>query len=158
MLFEAEFSKEIERQIAAKQANKDKSLVERLGLQTESVDRNARFAIAGDDESQTLMWRALMKDCAFYFDAPSIDQENKMRRTLQRKYDGLFNANWRPSLGTRRDLVTWACNQYNGSLLEKGQEEKQLVDCDNYQMLLREFGPDYNKIRGKMGHIRGLFD
>jgi hypothetical protein len=32
MLFEAEFSKEIERQIAAKQANKDKSLVERLGI------------------------------------------------------------------------------------------------------------------------------
>jgi hypothetical protein len=35
MLFEAEFSKEIERQIAAKQANKDKSLVERLGIQKE---------------------------------------------------------------------------------------------------------------------------
>jgi len=82
MLFEAEFSKEIERQIAQKQATKGKTLVERLGLQAESVDRNARFTIAGDDENQTLMWRALMKDCAFYFDAPTLEQENKMRSTL----------------------------------------------------------------------------
>ena len=34
-----------------------------------------RFSVAGDDEHSTLMWRALMKDCAFYFDAPTIKEE-----------------------------------------------------------------------------------
>jgi hypothetical protein len=33
MLFEAEFSKEIERQIAEKVSNKNKTLVERLGME-----------------------------------------------------------------------------------------------------------------------------
>ena len=156
MLWEAEFNQEIERQIAAKQAKQGKSLVERLGIAEERPDRHARFTVEGDDSSNTLMWRSLMKDCAYYFDVPTLDQENRMRRTLQRKYDHLFYAGWRPALTTRRDLVTWACTQYNRSQSEAGSED--LVDCDNYQMLLQEFGPDYNRLRAKLGHVRGLFD
>ena len=87
MLFEAEFHKEVEKQIAHKQATKDKPLVERLGIQTKTVDRNARFKVEGDDQYQTIMWKSFMKDCAFYYDAPTIQDENKMKRTLQRKYD-----------------------------------------------------------------------
>ena len=56
-----------------------------------------------------------MKDCAFYFDAPTVEDEVSMKRKLQRKYDGLFQENWVPPLQSRRDLVTWACNQYNGN-------------------------------------------
>lgn len=82
MLFEAEFSDEVQRQIAAKQA-KGSSLVERLGLEKQvKKAENTRFKIEGDDENQTQMWRSLMKDCAFYYDQPSILEENKMRKTL----------------------------------------------------------------------------
>ena len=42
------------------------------------------------------MWGALMKDCAFYYDVPTIDEEVKMKKTLQRKYDTLLGAGWRP--------------------------------------------------------------
>tara|TARA_B110001450_G_C17273444_1_gene340488 strand:+ start:372 stop:503 length:132 start_codon:yes stop_codon:yes gene_type:complete len=35
---------------------------------------------------------------------------------------------------------------------------ENFVDCDNYKFLLDEFGPDYSKLRGKLGHIRGLFN
>ena len=70
MLFEAEFSKEIERQIAEKASNNNKSLVERLGMEKKKT--GGRFKIEGDDENQTLMWRSLMKDCSFYFDVPTL--------------------------------------------------------------------------------------
>ena len=40
-----------------------------------------------------------MKDCTFYFDAPSLDEENDMRRKLQRKYaDDLFSDVMKPRL------------------------------------------------------------
>ena len=31
-----------------------------------------------------------MKDCAFYYDVPTVDEEVRMKKTLQRKYDPLF--------------------------------------------------------------------
>ena len=55
------------------------------------------------------MWRSLMKDCAFYYDAPTIREENEMKSKLQRNYDQLFEDNWRPPLADRKNLVTWAC-------------------------------------------------
>ena len=40
-----------------------------------------------------------MKDCGFYFDNPSIQQEVQMKRTLQKKYsDDLFKGVMRPRL------------------------------------------------------------
>ena len=97
-----------------------------------------------------------MKDCAFYYDVPTIEDEIQMRKTLQRKYDGILTAGWRPPLTSRRDLVTWACTQYNQSQSEK--ETPNTVDCENYRALLSAFGPDYDKLRPKLGHVRGLFD
>ena len=105
MLFEAEFAKEIEKQMAVKQSNKDKSLVEKLGKQKADTSRLQRFTVEGDDEHKTLMWRALMKDSAYYFDVPTIGEEREMRKTLQRKYDQLFTPGWRPSMQSRRDLL-----------------------------------------------------
>jgi hypothetical protein len=32
------------------------------------------------------------------------------------------------------------------------------VDCENYSALLSVFGPDYSRLKPKLGHIRGLFD
>ena len=42
----------------------------------------SRFEVAGDDANKTLMWRSLMKDCAFYYDLPTVEDEVKMKRTL----------------------------------------------------------------------------
>ena len=101
----------MQRQIAEKKAKGDKTLVEKLGQDVlESRDRlSSRFDVNGDDENKTLMWRSLMKDCAFYYDVPTLEDELKMKRTLQRKYDPLFQQGWRPALTSRKDLVTWSC-------------------------------------------------
>ena len=119
VLFDQEFAAEVERQIAEKKALKGKSLAEQMKLDGKNTPANMpapRFAVAGDDEHNTLMWRSLMKDCAYYFDVPTIEDEVKMKRTLQRKYDPLFNEGWRPALTSRKDLVTWACGEYNKGL------------------------------------------
>ena len=97
-----------------------------------------------------------MKDCAFYYDVPTLDHERAMRRTLQSKYDSILMPGWRPALTSRKDLVTWACRQYNQAQEAKGGEDMQ--DCENYHSLLLAFGPNYDKLRPKLGHIRGLFD
>ena len=129
MLFEAEFRKEIDRQLAEKKSG---SVIDTFGKMTKVEPlKPTRFVIAGDDANQTLMWRSLMKDCAFYFDVPTLDEERSMRKTLQGKYDGLFQPGWRPPLTSRRDLMTWACKQYNTSLEVKGAEDPP-VDCENY--------------------------
>ena len=110
ILFEDQFQREVERQIADKQSKAGRSLAEQLGETKDApVRTQPRFAIKNDDEHGTLMWRSLMKDCAYYYDVPTIEEEVEMKKSLQRKYDGLFAANWRPALQTRRDLVTWAC-------------------------------------------------
>ena len=83
-LFDQNFQAEVQRQIAEKQAKKDKTLVEKLGQDApEQRDRlSSRFVIQGDDENKTLMWRSLMKDSAYYYDVPTLDDEVKMKRTL----------------------------------------------------------------------------
>ena len=103
------------------------------------------------------MWQALMKDCGYYFDVPNLDDELEMRLKLQRKYDGLFKPGWHPPLTSRRDLMTWACNQYNTAQLEANPDH-QSFDCENYRALISIFGPDYNRLKPKLGYIRGLFD
>ena len=159
MLFDAELAKEIERQVNEKKSGA--TLAEKLGVDGPEVGvhRAKRFTIAGDDGKQTLMWRALMKDCAFYFDAPTIDDEVSMKKKLQRKYDPILKPGWIPPLQSRRDLVTWACNQYNDNLKEAEDfKDENLVNCENYKSLMFEFGPDYDRLRGKLGFVKGLFD
>ena len=88
-LFDQEFAAEVERQISEKQANQSKTLSEATNvkrLDTQKWRQSSRFEVTGDDENKTLMWRSLMKDCAFYYDVPTIDDEMKMKKTLQRKY------------------------------------------------------------------------
>ena len=77
ILFEMEFAKEIEKQLAHKRANKGKTLADKMGLTEENeykgYDPLKRFTIEGDDEYNTLMWRSLFKDCAYYYDVPTIE-------------------------------------------------------------------------------------
>ena len=81
-----------------------------------------------------------------------------MRFTLQRRYDDLFADSWNPPLQSRRDLLTWVCEKRNGYLSEKDAPEDLLEDCENYGGLLRKYGPDYDSLKAKLGHVRGLFD
>ena len=84
MLFEAEFQNEVNRQLAERQANAGKTIAEVYNAENPHPEpvKPTRFAIEGDDANQTLMWRSLMKDCAFYYDVPTLDHEKSMRRTL----------------------------------------------------------------------------
>lgn len=81
-----------------------------------------------------------------------------MRDNLQGKYDSLFQQGWRPPLQSRRDLVTWACGEYNKMITHKELGEHNFADCENYGGLLRAFGPDYDRLRPKLGFVKGLFD
>ena len=58
-----------------------KTLVEQMGA-APVLSKPTRFSVDGDDENKTLMCRALMKDCAFYYDAPTIKEEMTMQKTL----------------------------------------------------------------------------
>ena len=117
MLFEAEFAREVNRQLAEKQANPGLELPEQLGITRADTDslRVKRFTVAGDDEHKSKTWANFMKDCAFYYDVPTMDEERAMKRKLQSRYDGVLGAGWRPPLTSRRDLLTWACNQWSQS-------------------------------------------
>ena len=116
MLFEAEFAREVNRQLAEKQSSPGVALPEQLGAlpgnPKDSILTKKRFEVAGDDEYKTLKWRSFMKACAWYIDVPTLDDERKMKREIQRNYDDLFTPGWRPPLTSRRDLLTWGCNQW----------------------------------------------
>lgn len=75
-----------------------------------------------------------------------------------RKYDPIFPQGWRAPLTTRRDLLTWACGQLNTTFEAKGYKKEDLLQCENYNLLLKAFGPNYDRLRPKLGYIRGLFD
>ena len=55
--------------------------------------------MAGDDKFFSRKWEAMMRDCAFYYDAPTLEEEVEMKRKLQRKYaDDLFSDVMKPKL------------------------------------------------------------
>ena len=99
-----------------------------------------------------------MKDCAFYFDKPSMQDESKMKRTLMTKYDDLFSSAMKPTLQSRQDLVGWACQQQNAWMTANNAPAASMMNCNRYQALIEKYGPDYSSLKGKVGHIRGLFD
>ena len=82
-----------------------------------------------------------------------------MRRTLQRKYDSILQPGWRAPLTSRRDLLTWACNQTNQKIESLPETKPEhLLPCDNYASILQAFGPDYGRIKAKLGYVRGLYE
>lgn len=117
------------------------------------------FTVEGDDHQlRKAKWASLLKDSAFYFDKPTLQQERDMRFKLQQRYDDLFEEAWRPPLQNRRELVLWSCQKQNEFLEGKGAAEDQLDDCSNYNALLRKYGPNYDLLKHKLGYVRGLFD
>lgn len=113
----------------------------------------------GDDKFKSKKWESLMSDCAFYFDKPDISEERTMKKTLQTKYDDLFpGVAMRPTLQSRKDLMMWACTAQNEYMANKEAPQDKMMDCTRYGALLTKYGPDYDAIKAKVGHIRGLFD
>lgn len=113
------------------------------------------FSVAGDDKCKSKLWESMMRDASFYLDNPGIDEEVKMRRTLQYRYDSLFSTAMRPPLQSRKDLVQWTCAAQNAWMDDKERPELKM-DCANYSGLLAKFGPNYDSIKQKLGHVKGL--
>jgi hypothetical protein len=113
------------------------------------------FTVAGDDKVKGKMWESMMTDACHYFDRPGISDEVKVRRNFQRKYDSLFSTTMRPPMQSRKDLVLWTCAAQNAWMADKERPELAM-ECDNYDGLLKKFGPDYTTIKKKLGYIKGL--
>jgi hypothetical protein len=47
-----------------------------------TLQRLTRFKVEGDDAHNTKKWEALMTDCAYYYDKPTIEQEIMMKKDL----------------------------------------------------------------------------
>jgi len=116
------------------------------------------FTVEDDDKFKTKKWEAMLSDCAFYFDKPTLKEESNMKKTLLTKYDDLFTVAMRPTLQTRKDLLNWACTAQNSYMTTTDAPAEKLIDCTRYQSLLDKYGPDYSTLKSRVGHIRGLFD
>ena len=80
-----------------------------------------------------------------------------MRTKLMTRYDQVFSPFWIAPLSSRKELLSWVCEQRNAFYTER-EKEDQHKDCSAYTGLLREFGPDYEPLKRKLGFVRGLFD
>lgn len=117
------------------------------------------FTVEGDDTKlHKAKWTSFLKDAAFYYDLPTLHEQREMRFKLQNRYDDLFADQWRAPLASRRDLITWVCESRNSYLKEREANEDLLEDCQNYSSLLRKYGPNYDSLKNKLGHVRGLFE
>lgn len=54
--------------------------------------------------------------------------------------------------------MTWACGQRNEYLEKNKAPEDKLEDCTSISHLLGKYGPDYNRLKSKLGYVRGLFE
>ena len=155
-LFDAEFQAEVERQLAIKRGQSGMTLAEKTGASKQDEFLHSTKVKTFEDENKA--WTTLMKDCCYYYDHPTLNQEKQMRYNLQLNYDHILPAGWRPQLQSRKDLVTWACKNYEGYFNKQSEEEVSL-DCENtYYHWLSNYGPNYEPLRSKLGHVKGLFD
>ena len=163
-IFERDFVLAFNKYLTEKREGASKTYAEKKDWQdyrlTKALEpQNKPFVVEGDDpEFHLAKWRSFIKDAAFYLDQPSILEQREMKFTLQRRYDDLFADQWHAPLQSRRDLLTWVCEQRNSFLSERKAPEEVLDECQNYTSLLRKYGPNYDSLKGKLGHIRGLFD
>lgn len=121
--------------------------------------KHEAFKVEGDDSKfHKAQWSSFLHDACFFFDLPTIHEQRDMRFKLQKRYDSLFASAWMPPLQTRRDLVLWACEAKNAYMQERNAPDEVLEDCANYNGLLRKYGPKYDTLKPKLGHVRGLFE
>jgi len=61
----------------------------------------------------------------------------------------------------RKTLLTWACQSWEADKKARAPEDQRDAindHCENYDKLLRKYGPSYEGLKKKLGYIRGLFD
>lgn len=114
-----------------------------------------KFEIPKDDNIHSKKWNSLFSDIGFYYDTPTLRQKQKIRKTLQLKYDDLFDDGWQPPLNNRRDLLLWACERHNDYLVKNNAEDK-VWNCV-YNDLIQKFGPNYDILKSKLSFMRDLF-
>lgn len=109
--------------------------------------------IPDDDQHMSKRWTAFLKDSAYYYDQPTVAQERFTLQNLKQRFDELFPSSWRPPMQSRRDLLTWVCEQRNQALAESHEP----LNC-SYNALLQDFGPNTASLREKLGDVRGLWN
>lgn len=162
-IFERQFAEAFEKQLQKKRMGEQQMLADKVDRTdytvTDGYQEVKPFTVEGDDNNLRIAkWNSLLKDAAFYYDYPTFEQEKKQRHKIQLRYDDLFENTMRFPLQSRRDLLTWACQAKNAHLQEKGAEPEHFENCHAYEELLRRYGPDYDKLKHKLGYVRGLFD
>ena len=135
------FNRQLAQVMAEKEAERAKGLnyAEKVNWADYTVQKPTygeapkMFKVEGDDKLKSKKWEAMLTDCAFYFDRPTIQDESAMKKTLQTKYDDLFPGTaMRPTLQSRKDLLNWACSAQNAYMTNKDAPADKLVDCTRY--------------------------
>jgi len=163
-LFERDFALAFDKYLAQKREGATKTYAEKKDwteytLNPSNERKIVAFTVKGDDTKlHQAKWQSFLKDAAFYFDLPTLQEQREMKFKLQHRYDDLFADTWSAPLQSRRDLLTWTCEKRNEYLTEKAAPEGLMEDCSNYAALLRNHGPDYEPLKSKLGFVRGLFD
>lgn len=163
-IFERDFALAFNKYLGQKREGATRTYAERSDWQkyrlTPAFEPKIKaFTVEGDDTKlHKAKWAQFLKDAAFYYDLPTLQEQREMRFKLQHRYDDLFADQWRAPLASRRDLVTWVCENRNTYLKEKEAGEELLEDCQNYNQLLNKYGPNYDSLKTKLGHVRGLFE
>ena len=164
VIFERDFAQAFDKYLTQKREGANRTYAEKKDWKeyrlTPAFEQKVKeFTVEGDDAKlHQAKWASFMKDAAFYFDHPTLHEQRAQRFQLQHRYDDLFTESWRAPLQSRRELLTWTCQQRNAYLSERNAAETLLDDCENYGGLLRKYGPDYSSLKSKLGHVRGLFE
>ena len=163
-LFERDFALAFDKYLAEKREGATKTYAEKKDWSEYTLNPSneraiTNFVVKGDDAKlHQAKWKSFLKDAAFYFDQPTLQEQREMKFKLQHRYDDLFADTWAAPLQSRRDLLTWTCEKRNEYLSERQAPEDLLEDCNNYAALLRNHGPNYEPLKAKLGFVRGLFD
>ena len=116
-IFERDFQIALGKALEKRKEGSEETYAEKVNWQDykskKAYEYKPPFSIPNDDKYQSLMWSSLLKDTAHYYDTPEVGEEREMRFKLQKRYDSILKKGWRPPLQSRRDLVTWACEQRN---------------------------------------------
>ena len=88
-MFERDFQQSFNKYLTDKQQNPNRKYSEtvnaddyRLKDCEVTTPQHPPFEIPNDDEFKSKKWTSLLKDSAFYFDLPTIQEEREMRWTI----------------------------------------------------------------------------
>ena len=112
-LFQAEFNQNVAHLLAEKRMGGDgvyeRKREDREYKMLDEYKRPKPFTLSVvDDQYHSKMWGSLLKNCAFYYDEPEVEDKIEMKNKLQLRYDHLLPEFWTAPLGNRKELLLWA--------------------------------------------------